>query len=133
MATPRFHLFLMAAFALLAVVLASSGMYAVVAFNVVHRRREIGIRLAMGAAPEGVVAAFVRSGVALMVIGVATGLVAAWAGARYMAGVLYGVTPTDALTFAVVPMVLAVVAMAATYIPARRAADVAPMEALRAE
>lgn len=130
---PRFNLTLMIVFAVLALLLAASGLYAVIAFGVAQRRREIGIRLAMGAEPAAVVGFFMRSGFRLIVAGAAIGLGGAWAASRFMSGLLYGVTPNDALTFALVPVVLAVVALGATYLPARRAAEVMPTEALRSE
>jgi predicted permease len=129
--TPRFNLALMSALAVLALVLAASGIYSVIAFSVVQRHREIGIRLAMGAAPRGVVAFFVRSGATVIVLGLAAGIALAWIAASFMDGMLYGVAPNDALTYVTVAIVLAVIAMAASYIPARRAAHVDPLTALR--
>jgi putative ABC transport system permease protein len=131
--TPRFHLLLMSTFAALALLLAAAGISAVIAFNVERRRREIGIRLAMGAERSVVVASFVRSGVALAALGLLTGLAGAWAATRFMRGLLYGVAPDDALTFVVVAAILGGVALLASYVPARRAARVSPMDALRAE
>lgn len=132
MTAPRFNLWLMSTFALLALVLSASGIYAVIAFNVVQRHREIGIRLAIGAAPRGVVAFFVRGGAVLVALGVGVGVILGYFAARLMRGLLYGVAPSDPLTFAGVAVMLAVVALAAIWIPARRAARVAPMDALRA-
>jgi predicted permease len=131
MTTPRFNLWLMTTFGVLALLLAGSGVYAVVAFSVVQRRREIGIRLAVGAAPSGAVLFFLRGGAVLVAIGIGAGAALAWAAARLMAGLLYGVTPSDPLTFGGVALLLALVAFAAIYIPARRAARVSPVEALR--
>ena len=128
---PRFNLTLMIVFATLALALAASGLYSVVAFGVVQRRREIGIRLAMGAEPRMVVGFFVRAGAQMVILGAAIGLAGAWAGARFMSGLLYGVAPTDVVTFTLVPVVLAAVALGASYLPARRAASVMPTEALR--
>lgn len=133
MTAPRFNLWLMAGFATLALLVAASGIYAVIAFNVVQRRREIGIRLAIGAEPAGVVGFFLGSGLRLIAAGIAGGLIIAWLASRFMKGILFGIEPTDAMTFAVVPVVLAVVAIVSTYIPARRAARVVPTEALRGE
>ena len=129
----RFNLWVMGGFALLAIVLATSGIYAVIAFTVVQRRREIGIRLAIGADPGNVVAMFLASGARLIAVGVAGGLIAAWLASRFMRSILFGVAPTDTLTFAVVPVILAAAAIVSTYVPARRAAEVLPTEALRGE
>lgn len=133
MAAPRFHLLLMSTFAALALLLAASGIYAVIAFNVARRRREIGIRLAMGAERSAIVASFVRSGAALTAVGLLAGLAGAWAATRFLRGLLYGVAPDDALTFVAVAVVLGGVALVASYLPARRAAQVSPTDALRAE
>ncbi|MFI5233001.1 MAG: ABC transporter permease [Gemmatimonadales bacterium] len=129
----RFNLTLMAVFAALALVLAASGLYAVVAFGVVQRRREIGIRLALGAQPSAVVGFFLRSGARLIGLGTVVGLAGALLAAKFMAGLLYGVVPDDAVTFASVTVVLVVVALVASYVPARRASHVMPTEVLRAD
>ncbi|MGH7670146.1 MAG: ABC transporter permease [Gemmatimonadaceae bacterium] len=133
MAAPKFNLILMTGFAALALLLAASGISAVMAFNVAQRRREIGIRLALGAAPMGIVRAFVGSTMRLTVLGIVLGLAGAWVATRAMGGLLFQVAPTDPLTFAVVPALLAVVALLASYLPARRASGVVPMEVLRRE
>ncbi|HVX41308.1 MAG TPA: FtsX-like permease family protein, partial [Gemmatimonadaceae bacterium] len=133
MTAPRLRLELMSVFALLALVLAASGIYAMVAFNVAQRTREIGIRIALGASPAGVVAAFVRSSLSRSVAGIGVGLAAAWVLAHSLAGLLYGITPSDALTFVLAPIMLVAVSLAATYVPARRAARVSPIEALRTD
>ncbi len=133
MAAPRFHVLLMASFAVLALVLATSGLSAVIAFNVTRRRREIGIRLAIGAERRSVVAGFVRSGLVLTGIGMAAGLVVFWMLSRFMRGLLYGVAPNDPVTFWVVALVLGTAALLASYLAARRAAEVSPTEALRME
>lgn len=130
---PRFNLSLMIVFAALALVLAASGLYAVIAFGVVQRRREIGIRLAMGAQPGSIVGFFLYSGVRLIAIGVVIGLVGAWVAARFLRGLLYSVAPRDVVTFALVPLLLGAVGLVASYLPSRRASQVSPTEALRAD
>lgn len=131
MATPRFNALLTGGFAVVALLLACGGLYAVVAFNVARRRREIGVRLAIGALPEEVVRAFVRHGMGLTMVGVVVGLAVTLGATRLVGGLLYDVSPLDPLTFGVVTLLLVFVATVATYIPARRAAGIAPGEALR--
>ncbi len=133
MAAPRFNLLLMASFAALALLLAASGISAVMAFNVAQRRREIGIRMAMGAAPGSIVRAFVGGAMRLATIGVVFGLAGGWGAGHLMRGLLFQVQPTDAATFAAVPALLVVVALVASYLPARQASGVAPMEVLSRE
>jgi putative ABC transport system permease protein len=133
MAAPKFNLLLMGSFAGLALLLAASGISAVMAFNVAQRRREIGIRMAMGAAPGSIVRAFVGGGMRLVGLGVLIGLVGGWGAGQIMRGLLFQVAPTDLLTFAAVPALLAVVALVASYLPARQASGVAPMEVLSRE
>jgi predicted permease len=132
-AAPRFNAALIAGFAAVALMLACSGLYAVVAFNVARRRREIGVRLAIGALPAQVVNAFVRHGMRLTIAGVTIGLIVTFGAARLVRGLLYEVSPLDPMTFAAVTLLLVVVALVATYVPARRAASIAPGEALRNE
>ncbi len=133
LSTPRFALVLSSGFALLGVLLAAGGIHAVVAYNVTRRRREIGIRMAVGATSERVVRTFMRAGLRLVALGILAGLAVSWGGVRLMNGLVFGIAPTDAVTFTAVPLLLGLVAMAATYVPARRAARVAPMEVLRRE
>ncbi len=120
-------------FGLLALVLASVGIYAVVAFATRQRTREIGIRMAVGAQKGDVLKLVVGQGLKLTLIGVAVGIVAALAFTRMLASLLYGVRPADPLTFLAVSLLLTAVALIACYIPARRAARVDPTEALRYE
>lgn len=129
----RFTMLVLASFAFVAVVLAAVGVYGVLAYVVSQRTQEIGVRLAIGAAPGDVVRLFVREGATLALVGLLAGLAAALAAARALTVLLFGVTTTDPMTFASVGIVLALVALAASYVPARRAARVDPMAALRTE
>ena len=129
----RFTMLLLVSFAVVAVLLAAIGVYGVLAYVVSQRTQEIGVRLAIGATPRDVVRLFVREGAALTLVGVACGLVGALAVTRALATLLFGVTTTDPLTYVAVAGALAVVALAASYVPARRAARVDPMQALRTD
>ena len=129
----RFPLGLLGAFAALALLLAGLGIYAVSAYGVAQRTREIGVRMALGADPRSVVALVLRQGLRPVAAGLAAGLAgAAWT-ALAMRGLLFGVEPLDGPTFAAVPLILAVVALLACWLPARRATKVDPVIALRAE
>jgi putative ABC transport system permease protein len=129
----KFTMMLLGTFAAVAVVLAAIGVYGVLAYVVSQRTQEIGVRLAIGATPADVVALFVREGVALAAIGLAVGGIGALASGRALTGLLFGVRATDPLTFVLVATALAVAAFCASYVPARRAARVDPMLALRAD
>jgi putative ABC transport system permease protein len=129
----RFTMVVLLAFAAIAVVLALVGVYGVLAYLVDQRRREIGLRLAIGASPSSVVWLFLREGAALTVVGLGIGLAGALGAGRWMSALLFGVTPADPVTLAIVIGALACAAAFATYIPARRAAGVDPGDALRAE
>ena len=129
----RFSLFLLGGFAALAVVLASIGLYGVMSYMVTQRSRELGVRLALGAGKGDVLALVLRQGVALALVGVVIGLAAAFALTRAMRGMLFQVGATDPITFVVVPLLLVGVALFASWLPARRATRVDPIEALRAE
>ena len=129
----RFTMLLLAAFAAVAVLLAAIGVYGVLAYLVSQRTQEIGVRLAIGATPGDVVRLFVREGAGLTLIGVAGGLAGALAVTRALSTLLFGVTTTDPITFAAVAGTLVIVALLASYLPARRAARVDPMAALRAD
>ena len=132
-AQPRFTALLLAGFALLAVVLALVGVYGVMAYVVSQRTREIGVRMALGAERPDVVWMVVRHGVALAGIGIVIGLLGAAAGTRLMERLLFGVSATDPMTFAAAAVALGIASVAATCIPALRAARVAPVTALRCE
>jgi putative ABC transport system permease protein len=124
---------MMAVLGLIALVLASSGVYGVMAHSVTERTHEIGIRLALGAEPGQVLRWIAGRGIRLAVIGLGIGLALAFALARLLASLMVGVSATDPLIFAGVPAVLALVAIAACYLPARRAMRVDPIVALRYE
>lgn len=130
---PRLNTILLALFALTALLLAAVGLYAMLAHFVSQRRREIGVRMALGARPAQVQAEVARHGAAVTGIGVVLGLVGALALARVMETLVFGIPARDPVTFAVVPVLLALIAAAATMLPARRAARVEPMQALREE
>ena len=130
---PRFYLLLLVTFAAVAVVLAAVGIYGVMSYSVSRRTQEIGVRIALGAGRGEVVGMIVREGLAMAAAGSAVGLAGAFALTRLMARLLYGVGPTDAVTFVAVPVLLALVAIAASWLPARRAVRIDPIAALRNE
>ena len=132
-ASQRLNLLLFALFAALALVLATVGIYGVMAYSVAQRTREIGIRVALGARDNAVLGLVFAQGFRLAALGLLFGVTAAFALTRLMASMIYGVSSTDAATFFAVALLLASVAAAACYIPARRAMRVDPMVALRYE
>jgi ABC-type antimicrobial peptide transport system permease subunit len=133
LARTSFTLVMLAIAGAIALALSLIGIYGVISYAVSQRTREIGIRLAFGA-PRGVLRwMFVRSALVLTGVGVVIGLGAAAALVRLMKTLLFGISPLDPLTFLVVPLILATAAALASYLPARRAAGVDPVEALRAE
>jgi predicted permease len=129
----RFNLLLLGALAMLAVTLALVGVYGVVAHAATERRKEIGIRIALGAVTRDVTGLFLRQGLLLAGIGIAIGLVTAGFATRVMTSLLFGVRALDPLTYVAVALALGVTALLASYVPAARAARVAPAEALRRE
>jgi len=133
LAPQRFHLLLIGIFAAIALVLSAVGVYGVMSYLVTRRTREIGIRMAIGARPGHVVRMVVGESAALAVASVAAGLGGAWWLTRYLQSMLYGVTALDAATFATMPVVLATLAIAASFAPAWRASRTDPTTALRDE
>ena len=132
-AEPRLTTVVFATFAAAALLLAAAGLYGIVSYDVVRRRRELGIRLALGATPGGVVGRVLGEGVRLALLGVAIGIAAALAATDALAAVLYETRPTDPATFAAVAALLLLVAAAASAAPARRAARMDPAATLRTE
>jgi putative ABC transport system permease protein len=130
---PRFAMAVLIAFAVLASVLAAVGLYGVLSYQVLQRRREMGVRAALGASRGSLIGLVVRQGVMVAGAGIALGLLgAAWL-TQLMERLLFGVTAHDVVAFGIAPVLLLFVAMAATLIPARRAAAADPIEVLRAE
>ena len=129
----RFSLQMVVLFALTALLLAGIGIYGVISYMVSARAHEIGIRLALGAGRSDILRMVLRQGLRLAVAGAAVGLIAALIVTRLMAGLLYGVRPSDPVTFAAVALLLIGVGALACYLPARRALQVDPMSALRCE
>jgi putative ABC transport system permease protein len=132
-ADTRFQTILLSSFGALAFVLTAVGLYGVISYTVAYRTREMGVRLALGADRDSILAMIIKTGVLLAGTGIVVGLVAALLLTRLIASLLYGVSPTDPLTFIGVPIVLMAMAVIASYLPARRAAKVDPMVALRYE
>ena len=133
LAPARFSMVLLGAFGVIALLLATVGVYGVLAFAVRRRTREIGVRMALGADRGEVVTMVVREGLSMALVGVVGGTIAAFVLTRFMAGVLYGVAPQDPTTFALAPLLLVAVAALAAWLPAARASRVPPTRALRAE
>jgi putative ABC transport system permease protein len=132
-AQPRFAALLLALFAALGLAVAATGLYGVLSYSVTERRREIGVRAALGATRGTLINLVLRQGLAFTVAGLALGLLAAAGASQFLSSLLFGVTPYDAVAFAIAPAVLIVVALVACLVPAWRAAAVDPAEALRAE
>jgi ABC-type antimicrobial peptide transport system permease subunit len=130
---PRFRAMLIVIFALLALALAAVGVYGLISYTVAQRTREIGIRVALGAAPRQVIVPVIREGIMLALAGIGIGLAGALVAARALSAFLFGVGASDPLTFSGVALLMLLVAIVASYIPSRGALNVDPLVALRAE
>ena len=133
LAPPRFRTLLLSLFASLAVVLALVGLYAVMSYSVAQRAREIGVRMALGAAPAQITGMILRQGLTMIVPGMVLGIVLALAAGSLIRSLVFGVTPGDPITFAVVAALLLAISLVAMLVPARRAASLDPLQALRQE
>jgi ABC-type antimicrobial peptide transport system permease subunit len=133
MARTSFTLVMLAVAGSMALLLGVVGLYGVIAYSVSQRRREVGIRMALGAGRSAILNMIIGQGIKLVLIGVAIGLVGALGLTRFLSDMLYGVKPGDPLTLVAVSVILMAVALLACYIPARQAAKVDPMVALRVE
>ena len=132
-ALPRFRTFLLGSFAGVAMLLATIGIYGVMAYTVSRRTNEIGIRMAMGAEPANILRLIVGESMTLALMGASLGLGGAYAVTRVMKGLLFGVTSTDPLTFAGVTLLLCLAALFAAYVPAHRASRLDPLVAIKYE
>jgi len=132
-AAPRFRMWLLAVFAITATLIATCGIYGLMAYAVTQRRREIGVRMALGAARRDVLRLVLARALRVVVAGVVLGLIGAFGVTRLLQTFLFGVTPTDPIAFTVVTLVLIAVGLTAAWVPARRATRIDPVVALRAE
>jgi putative ABC transport system permease protein len=132
-ADPRFYTFLLGSFSVVALMLAGAGIYGLIAYSVRQRTHELGIRIALGASKSAIVRLIVREGMAPVAAGTIFGLAGAFAVTRTLSGFVYRVSVTDPATFGTIVVFLVGVALAASYVPARRATDVDPIVALRQE
>ena len=133
LAPTRFAMALLTAFAIIALVLSAVGLYGVIAYSVTQRTREIGVRVAMGAAPRAVAGMVVGDALRLAAVGVVLGAFASMACTRVLGSLLYGVSPADPLTFAIIALLVVAIALLASYVPVRRALRIDPAEALRVD
>jgi putative ABC transport system permease protein len=133
LSTQRFSLFLVGLFALLALVLATFGMYGVISYSVNQRMHEFGLRMALGARPSDLLRLILGQGLQLSILGAAAGLLCAAALTKVLGSLLYGVSATDPVTFSAVTVLALATTTLACYLPARRAAAADPMHSLRAE
>jgi len=133
LAAPRFRAILLAAFGVVALALSIVGIYGVISYSTAQRTREIGVRVALGAQPRNILLMVLGEGLALAFIGITSGIAGAFALTRFLRSLLFEIEPTDPVTFAGIAILLTLVALAACYLPARRATKVDPMVALRHE
>jgi putative ABC transport system permease protein len=131
--TPRLHAVVLASFSMVALLLAAVGLFGVLSFSVAQRVREIGVRSALGAQPPDIIALVLRQALWIVSIGLLVGVGAALGGVQLLSAFLYGISPYDTVTFAVVPIVIVTIAAVACLIPAHRATKVDPLVALRCE
>jgi putative ABC transport system permease protein len=124
---------LLSAFSIASLALAAIGIYGILAYSVSERTREIGVRVALGAEPGRIVVLIIRAAAQFVIAGAIVGIGGAFALTGFLKSMLFRIGPRDPLTFVVVPAILAAIALAAAYLPARRAAHLDPMEALRAD
>lgn len=129
----RFNMLLLNVFAALALIQAAVGIYGVMSYSVTQRTHEIGIRVALGAAPKGILRLIVRRGMILTAVGIAIGTAGAFALTRVISSLLFEVATLDVAIFVIVPLVFAFIAFIACFLPARKAAKVDPLVALRYE
>jgi len=126
-------MWLLGALAVLALILATTGLFSLLSYFVSQRKHELAIRIALGAQRRDVLELILGEGTLLLVVGIAIGLLGSFIASRFLSSLLFGIRPTDPITFVSTPLLLAVVALVACYIPARRATTVDPVTALRSE